>query len=371
MRLNMRSNKRMFKSIMVIAIIAYFVAISLTSCKKDAPDQAIATFVIGDVTLYRSNADPRPLKHRDIIKKGDTIKTGQESLLAFQIGEEASIQIKENTEVNITIILENKKNELYLEEGKVFTTVKKLKKDTSFSVRTKTSVAAVRGTEFSVSFEKGKSVVAVNGGKIAVQRVVEDKIDEKIDIIEKGTVIEVTDKITTRELNDEEAIEFAQVQNTPIIENVQEKTQSDLQEIEKDFLRNKEGGKDQTNTEKDDTEINKDGETAKELDDPDKNQPESDKEEKGKIWTAKRTYKATETIVVLYKNLPDSKYVWISVAKKAATGRNYEHYNWTQAKTDGSMPFADLGLEPGEYEARAHFSRSHDINLRHRFKVNK
>ena len=67
--------------------------------------------------------------------------------------------------------------------------------------------------------------------------------------------------------------------------------------------------------------------------------------------------------------MPDSKYCWISVAKAGATGGDYLRYNWTYGKTDGQIVFEDLGMEPGNYEARAHFSRRKDVNKRISFKV--
>lgn len=67
--------------------------------------------------------------------------------------------------------MESGKTELFLNSGTVLNKVSKLQKENEYSVRTKTALAAVRGTAFLVIAEKGSSKVAVNSRDVDVTRI--------------------------------------------------------------------------------------------------------------------------------------------------------------------------------------------------------
>jgi hypothetical protein len=327
------------------------------SCKKETPTEAIATFIVGDVKLLRQDETPRQVKHGDKMAVQDIIKTGKNSFFAFQVGNSAIIRITANTTVLIENLLTDNTNKIFLKQGRVIESVKKFTKSTIYEVRTPTAIAAVRGTEFGVSYNNGQSIVPVKNGTVKVQRVTKEKgaVDERM--VEGGTAAVITGTASKeRPVNEEETKEFARVENITIIEDVHEKSESDLKEIQQTVSLGNAAAKNQkAKTEKAEEETFK------------TNVARTDQDTT--IWTTKRAYKTIDPIVIGFKNMPDSKYCWISVAKAGATGGDYLRYNWTYGKTDGQIVFEDLGLEPGNYDARAHFSRKKDINKRITFKV--
>ena len=93
------------------------------------------------------------------------------------------------------------KTSLDLGEGRLLCKPKKLMKDDSFTVKTPTAIAAVRGTEFTVETDAAKTTrIKVYDGKVKVVKRVkplEDKIDQVMETItpvdEKESVI-ITEK---------------------------------------------------------------------------------------------------------------------------------------------------------------------------------
>ncbi len=366
-----------------------------TSCKKKAADEAITTFVVGEVKLLRQGEQERPVSHKEKLMKGDVIKTGDGSLLVFQIGTRVLIKIEANTRVAISSIMEQSSTSLELSQGKVFSNVRNLVKQESFQVRMKTSVAAVRGTEFSAEQTNKESIVAVSRGTISVQ-----KMDEKNEVkeeqsIETGNTAVVKEKISVRPMTENEEKELARFDKITPIEDIESKSESDLKNLENEVLE-KESAESPVEEKKTDKSIetkkaDKPAE-AKKADKPadtkkegtDVKVAEKIKEEKniqpphketsgteaaGTVWTGKRVYEQAETVVVFYKNLPEYRNCWISVSKAGSADRSYESYNWTHSAKDGQMEFANLKLAPGNYEARVHFSRGNEVNLRYVFQV--
>ncbi len=337
----------------------------MISCKPKASDQALVTFVVGDVILERQGETQRRLKHKEILKKDDIIITGINSFFAFQIAEEAVISIPAESRLKLTDILEHNKNRFSLEKGTVYATVKKLKKETSYEVYTKTTTAAVRGTEFSVRYENDKSTIAVREGSVRVQKVNEDhKVLEEKDI-EAGSAAEISkDATVVRPIIKEEELEFSKIEKVAIIKNIHDKSETDLLKNEKKVIENDPDRPNPTEEKKDST-IKDDGKQTSIPEAAEKNISSTNAE----IWLVKNVIKSSEAIIVNYKNMPESKYCWISVAKAGAPEKQFTTYNWTHSRKDGQMYFEGLNLEPGAYEVRAHFNRSNSINKRSFFKV--
>ena len=330
------------------------------SCTRKAPDRALATFVVGEVTLERPGSAAVPVTHGREFTKGDRIATGPQALLVIQVGEESITQVGPESRVEIAALMENGATRYDLETGKVLSRVRPLAKGGSYTVQTKTSIAAVRGTEFGVAVEKGRPVVAVHDGTVAVARVVEEGPRDEV-IVEKGKAALVAETITTRPVTESEIRDYEEFRKVPLISDVGKKTSDELKQIEREILRlDPEGtGKDIENepSPKDaDSTENVDGEKTA-------------AEEKAVVWTSKRVYASSDTIVVGYKNLPDYRNAWISLERASASDGRYETYQWTYGAKDGQMSFPDLNLEPGSYEVRVHFGRGSAVDMRFPFSV--
>ncbi len=370
--------RNLMKSHIVTRGISIYVSMALvltgaffSACIKkeaaQAPLRAMATFVIGKVTLDRAGEPARALMHKEELRHGDVVKTGPDSLLVIQIGEDSVIKIESGTTVSMALFMDKGNAQFYVNQGRMFSRVHNLSKESSFKVYTKTSLAAVRGTEFSVTYQKNVSVVAVNDGSVAVRKITAGKEIKEEQAIETGKAADVNDSIKTRPVNDEEKKEFNRFARITPIEDLDSKSEADLKQMEDDYLKNKDKA-----VEIDKKKDNKD--TGKEKKDDDnasaKAKPaEDDAAKKTILWTSKGVYSPADTIIVNYKNMPEYRTCWIDISKAADGDGRYRSYQWTHSAKDGRLTFAGMNLEPGVYEVRAHFGRSSSVDKRFRFQV--
>jgi hypothetical protein len=160
-----------------ILIITALIAVLVTSCKKDGPsivqNDGLINFTTGDVKII-NNGQAVTANTGDTITQGMTVKTGAKSIVDIYF-QGSVIRILEKSSVVMTELVRNLSDnkeltELYVENGKVFSKVtRKLTEGEKFRVSTPTAVAGVRGTEFLVSEENGKSNIACIEGKVAVK----------------------------------------------------------------------------------------------------------------------------------------------------------------------------------------------------------
>jgi len=144
------------------------------SCKKQqdtvVANQGLINFTIGDVKLITS-AGEQVAKVGDVIKEGTTIVTkGDKSQAEIFFGDNA-VKVLGNTSVEVKKLLtnltkESSDSEFFVNNGAVFSRVKKLGKNDSYSVKSPTATAGVRGTEFLVEEQNGKASVACIDGKV-------------------------------------------------------------------------------------------------------------------------------------------------------------------------------------------------------------
>ncbi len=380
-------NKKHRRIQQMLSVITAVVISTLvfTSCKpKTVTQWAVATFIVGDVKLDRPGETLRQVKFKERLRKGDVITTGAGAMFAFQYGENSVIKVQENSVLKINAVFEEGRNSCYLENGKVLSTVKKLDKGESMAISTRTSLAAVRGTDFSVAYDRGQSVVAVNEGAVKVRAVKEgenieelekelvaEEEDEKevaeekkkkkeVREVKAGNAVVVDVKVETRPITEQEKEEFKKNEKIDVIVNVEKKTEKDIQKIQVKIM-------------KGDDDSAEDGEGRdSDLEEDEMSEEEAGQEKAGGsafVGTSRKVYKPNEKIVIYYSNMPKRDTCWISVAKSGASGRQFVHYDWTYGKPKGQMVFQDLNLKPGAYEVRAHFSRKHDINKRNTFTV--
>ena len=189
-----------------LVIITLF-AIQLTSCKKEGPslvqNDGLINFIAGDVKII-SDGKSVQANVGDKISQGMTVKTGTKAIVDIHF-QGSVIRILEKSSVVMKELVRNLKDskdltELYVENGQMFSKVtRKLTDGEKFRVNTPTAVAGVRGTEFLVSEEEGKSTISCLEGKVAVKDSASDDA-AFIDIdagkeasVEKGKPVSVND----------------------------------------------------------------------------------------------------------------------------------------------------------------------------------
>ncbi len=160
----------------IISILAVLFLLSGCSSKSEKKIMiGLVNFVSGNVFIISADGKETPARPGLPVDRGMKIITkGKTSLCEIYIDENV-IKLFGDTEVSIDTLTRDKKTNvektyLSLNSGKGFFKVKnKLMKDQDFSVKTRTSTAAVRGTEFFVSDEKKSSSVACLDGKVQVK----------------------------------------------------------------------------------------------------------------------------------------------------------------------------------------------------------
>jgi hypothetical protein len=161
----------------IISITIGLLLIIGLNCKKQentVPIKGIINFIVGDVKLIDANGNSKKANIGDEIIQGMKIEAvGKKSFVDVFIGDYI-IKVLGDTKVDVQRLFENingenKQVKLSVEKGSLFSKITtKLAKNDKYEVTTPTAVAAVRGTEFLVTEENGKSNVACLTGLVSV-----------------------------------------------------------------------------------------------------------------------------------------------------------------------------------------------------------
>jgi hypothetical protein len=96
-----------------------------------------------------------PLAQGATVLEGTRVQTASEAscILGFAGDQEGTLKISDSSNVHLKEFSASKTH-LSLDQGEIFTKLRKMKRETSFEVRTPTAVATVRGTGWGQSAEK-------------------------------------------------------------------------------------------------------------------------------------------------------------------------------------------------------------------------
>ena len=233
-------------SLLILALC--MIVITLSSCsKKKVGATAIVIMTNGTVEKISSQKNIVPLRLKDALVKGDIIKTGPESFVVIQIGDDILARIQPDSTVEVKSLFEQENTEIFLEKGQIISVVKKFSKENNYNIKTPTALAAVRGTEYSISFYKGRSVLAVKEGKVQLSSL-ESKEKSKELMVETGNTVIISADMAKRPINDFESLEidkmknFASItgddlQNDKVFEDLAKKAQDDDKRITEEILK--------------------------------------------------------------------------------------------------------------------------------------
>lgn len=356
-------------SVCTSMIIAGTLIFPSACTKKENPFRVTTTFVIGTATIERAGEPARPLRHKEDLKPGDKITTGHESMVVIQFGQDSLLKIEPDSILNMPAFTDKGETRLTLEQGKLFTRLHRLSKGSTFKVYTQTSLAAVRGTEFSVSSGKKNSTVAVNDGAVEVTKLNAEGRETEGKTVEKGKAAVVTKTITIRPTTAEEKKEFRRLEKITIIIELDNKSEAELKQMEDEYQKNKDSIEDTEKLKDSKNDKKKKKENADDKAAADDKQADNVSPEDTILWTSKKEFSATDPIIVHYKNMPEYRTCWIDISRATDSDGRYLTYQWTYSAKDGQMTFAGLNLQPGTYEARAHFNRRGSADKRCRFEV--
>ena len=182
----------------VITFLLIVVASFTCKVKKEVKIKALVTFVSGKVTL-----NSKILKTNDIINEDSQIQVGTNSrcnLVIKKADSHYNILINENSRFHLSADSRNNKSmSAIIHSGNVLFNIKKQRSGTAFQTVTPTSIASVRGTQFSMKVrEDGTSRATVIKGRVAYRiRLAEienlpDEVKEKSKILKE--VVQILEK---------------------------------------------------------------------------------------------------------------------------------------------------------------------------------
>jgi len=183
----------------IVCISVSLICLALGCSDKSAKaDYATISFFIGDVSINGS-----AVAIGDPVSESDSISTGPQSSCDVKIGG-SIIRIKEKSKMAFAALGikgDGEKTSLDLGEGRLLCKPRKLLKNDSFTVRTPTAIAAVRGTEFTVETDAAKTTrIKVYDGKVKIAKrlkPLEEKMDqvfENISPVEENESVIITEK---------------------------------------------------------------------------------------------------------------------------------------------------------------------------------
>jgi hypothetical protein len=150
------------KIISLICVLGLILGSFSFALAQEANRVAIIIELKGKVEVKTPKSAWMPAKQGMALNPKDIIRTGKKSLAVLNLnglGQTATVELKEKSQLQLTELLENKqemtqKTFLDLALGEILIKAKKLHSEKSrFEVKTPTSIVGVRGTTFSVAVE--------------------------------------------------------------------------------------------------------------------------------------------------------------------------------------------------------------------------
>ncbi|MBN1533008.1 MAG: FecR domain-containing protein [Spirochaetes bacterium] len=209
-------------AVLVCAVFAGVFTISRPLIMPGAPEGGVVVFAVGDVTRTGTDGAQTPLKVRDLLVRGDRVKTGEGGAAMVQVGETILVRLQPKSELAVDTLLEGPETGISIASGTVLARLGRLGKGRSFSVKAPTVAAAVRGTAFSVT-AGAVDTVAVLEGTVTVKH---NDTGEELALGE-GRAVEAGTAIQERPATEAEKLEIGRLLSIPFMNNPQRAPQSE------------------------------------------------------------------------------------------------------------------------------------------------
>jgi len=149
------------------ALVAAFVLATACSAFAADGDEWTVSKSSGEVWLASSGVQPASLKQEDVLKAGDSVRTGKTGRVLLKRGDE-TIMVSPNSVVGIPAQkTEGLSTTIVQKAGSILLDVEK-RNVKHFEVETPYLAAVVKGTQFRVSVNAGKTTVDVVRGQVEV-----------------------------------------------------------------------------------------------------------------------------------------------------------------------------------------------------------
>jgi hypothetical protein len=236
----------MKKGICLLALLAIITVLS--ACKKE-PEKVTVQFSVGNAKIVSASGE-KAATSGDVVSHDDSIVTGPSSIVDLNFGTKGVIRITENSLVKMAALQANTGNEQVefdMKKGKIFVIMSKLSKETSFSVKTPTTLAAIRGTSFMIVCDPKLSKISVLKGKVLVQLAKEGKLAENIEkMLEANKKVIVSEDLVNQIIAGKKEIEVVslspkeiseikkEIKNIKVSDKLDPEAQKELTEITQD-----------------------------------------------------------------------------------------------------------------------------------------
>jgi hypothetical protein len=236
----------MKKGIFILALLAILTVLS--TCKKE-PEKVTVQFSVGNAKIVSASGE-KAASFGDVVSYDDSIVTGPSSVVDLNFGTKGVIRITENSRVKMAALQANTGNkqvQFDMKKGKIFVIMSKLSKESSFSVKTPTTLAAIRGTSFMVVSDPKDSRIYVLKGRVLVQLAKEGKLAENIEkMLEANKKVIVSEELVNQIIAGKKEIEVApltpkeisaikeEIKNIKISDKLDPEVQKEFKEISPD-----------------------------------------------------------------------------------------------------------------------------------------
>jgi hypothetical protein len=200
-------------AVVVAALFAGAWTVSRPFFPTALPDRGMVIFARGEATRTDARGKTTPLRMRDFLERGDRVLTGDESAVIVQVGETILVRIEPRSELAVDTVLDDPNLTISLRSGKVLAKLRPLRKGRSFTVKTPTVAAAVRGTAFSVATGPPDTVVVAEGSVLVTHAE-----EARGRTIVKGSAFDAGIELKERPATDVELLEIERILRVSFIE---------------------------------------------------------------------------------------------------------------------------------------------------------
>jgi len=163
-------------ALLVIAIVFAGLTVAHRSIFAAKGQGAVLTAIKGTVAYKtKGAADWTVASSKSSVKEGDMIKTGADSSVIIKFADGSMVKLGAMAQITLSSTGAAKSGgaSLGVDSGKMWSRVRKQGADSSFSVKTPTAIAGVRGTFFSSEAEEQASTFDVFDGEVLVSSIVD------------------------------------------------------------------------------------------------------------------------------------------------------------------------------------------------------
>ncbi|MGQ9843526.1 MAG: FecR family protein [Spirochaetota bacterium] len=170
------------KKIVILIIVS--LSFGISCIKKPQHNILVIHSFFGNVSIQSNNSTQQPTVGYSL-SPNDVIITDKGSIVDLLYRDSGIIRINENTKVTVSSLIKGGTDDVILtiDTGKTFAVLGKLKKGENFALKSKTVIAAVRGTSFRMVATKEGASVNVVTGKVKVQPVSNNSVVEDVEVI--------------------------------------------------------------------------------------------------------------------------------------------------------------------------------------------